>query len=623
MGQGMDVGAPCYAPHAEPGGNFGLRSFGELSGEAPAKTCTKSCTQAPLAHAEDAPKHNSGTAAALTATGASSCLLIPDVACLLLGYLDLVVLCRAGTVCKAWRMAGASPSLWRRVDLSSLAHVVTDDALATLAGRLRHTRRLILNGCGRVTDVGVEIVLGSDPARRGGGREERDRWARECESHGLPQEAYGTEVVIKNHRFRVYGFGRDSESGRSFVRGRTVEGGEVKVRADHVIAALGLPAASGIPPQPAAAAAAAHVRPEGSLSALRPSADGGAAGAIGSGGAAGAGGGSGGSAGSDAGSVTAYGLGTWHGAALPSSERTALPPRFEYVAMTRCRLMTIRSVRLLEAAATELQGVPGPVTICVEAEGAIAARTVIFFKIRRNQPLKRLLTSYTATAQLVHPAVRVEFRFRGAAVYAHDTALGLGLDDAEDDGIDVPRFFAVLPRLRVRIYLLPPPYSPLLPLPRHSCHTQPPPSWLGLGSAAAEDGEGRTSPMGMAGFSGRYEPAAGAASAAAKARWYGGGVGLEEFEFVLRGSERLDALDAQCRARVGLPISLLCLAPSPPPPSRPSPSSASRSPPGQPTAAPTRPASPGPTASGPAAGGRAGGWATRGSWTRGCPSSCS
>jgi hypothetical protein len=556
---------------AEPGAESGSLGRGlsappEPGREEVTKAQPNSCARVSYGQAEGAsqrgPSAELGRDDCQAGGGASSCLLIPDVACLLLGYLDLVVLCRAAMVCRAWRMAGASPSLWRRVDLSPLGSVVTDEALATLAGRLRHTRRLILNGCGRVTDVGVEIVLGSDPARRGGGREERDRWARECETHGLPQDAYGMEVVIKNHRFRVYGFGRDSESGRSFVRGRTIEGGEVKVRADHVITALGLPGGQTNPPQAGAAGTAVSARPETALSGTRSPADGGNTGATVGGGA----GGGGGAVGADSSSATAFGQAGWQGAALASSERAAVPARFEYVAMNRCRLMTIRSVRLLEAAAVELQGVPGPVTICVEAEGAIAARTVIFFKIRRNQPLKRLLTSYTATAQLVHPTVRVEFRFRGAAVYAHDTALGLGLDDAEDDGIDVPRFFAVLPRLRVRIYLLPPPHSPLLPFPRHLSHTPPPPAWLGMGAfLAPEEGEGRTSPPCAAGFSGRYEPAEGAAAAAAKARWYGGGMGLEEFEFVLRGSERLDALDAQCRARIGLPISLLCLAPAPPP----------------------------------------------------------
>ena len=478
---------------------------------------------------------------------ACSCLSIPDVACLLLGYLDLTGLCRAGMVCKAWRMAGASASLWRRVDLSSVAHLVTDEALAMLACRLRHTRRLILNGCGRVTDVGVEIILGSDPARRGGGREERDRWARECEAHGLPQEAYGMEVVIKNHRFRVYGFGRDSESGRSFVRGRTTEGGEVKVRADHVLVALGQ--------TNKAACAVANSRPDAAVHAPRSPSDL----AVAVGGAAESGGG------------TTSGVGMWLGsgaAALTGGDRVAAA-RFEHVSMQKCRLMTIRSVRLLEAAAADLQGVPGPVTICVEAEGSIAARTVIFFKIRRNQPLKRLLTSYTATAQLVHPAVRVEFRFRsadGAAVYAHDTALGLGLDEADDDGVDVPRFIAVLPRLRVRIYLLSPSFPSFLQYPRQLCQPLQLPPWLGISAESEELGQGRSSSPEAGISSGRSEPPPGAAAAAVKARWYGAGAGVEEFEFVLRGSERLDALDAQCRARIGLPLSLLCLQPSPPPP---------------------------------------------------------
>jgi hypothetical protein len=60
----------------------------------------------------------------------------------------------------------------------------------------------------------------------------------------------------------------------------------------------------------------------------------------------------------------------------------------------------------------QVEGCPGPVTLCVEAEGDIARRRHIFFKIRGNQPLKRLLRAYLSSAFLVYPDTPLVFYFK-------------------------------------------------------------------------------------------------------------------------------------------------------------------------------------------------------------------
>lgn len=71
-------------------------------------------------------------------------------------------------------------------------------------------------------------------------------------------------------------------------------------------------------------------------------------------------------------------------------------------------------------------------------------RRLIFFKIRGNQPLKRLLKAYKLSAFLNDPDTPLDFYFNGRTVYCHDTAQALGLQDT-----DVIK--ATLPRMRVII----------------------------------------------------------------------------------------------------------------------------------------------------------------------------
>lgn len=105
--------------------------------------------------------------------------------------------------------------------------------------------------------------------------------------------------------------------------------------------------------------------------------------------------------------------------------------KLECVTVAGCKLITIRGARMLERAAGRVEGLPGPVTICVEAEGDIARRRLIFFKIRGNQPLKRLLRAYVLSAFLHDQDTPLDFYFGDKTVYAHDTAQALGLQDAD------------------------------------------------------------------------------------------------------------------------------------------------------------------------------------------------
>lgn len=76
--------------------------------------------------------------------------------------------------------------------------------------------------------------------------------------------------------------------------------------------------------------------------------------------------------------------------------------------------------------------------------GRSVCRRLIFFKIRGNQPLKRLLKAYVLSAFLNNPDTPLDFYFNGRTVYCHDTAQALGLQDT-----DVIK--ATLPRMRVII----------------------------------------------------------------------------------------------------------------------------------------------------------------------------
>jgi hypothetical protein len=84
-------------------------------------------------------------------------------------------------------------------------------------------------------------------------RAEKKLWDKEASEHNLEPCWYGRQVTLKGHQFRVFGFGKDEATGRTFVRGRTAAMEEVRVGADHVRVYLQVGCR-----QPSPAAAGAH-----------------------------------------------------------------------------------------------------------------------------------------------------------------------------------------------------------------------------------------------------------------------------------------------------------------------------------------------------------------------------
>lgn len=88
------------------------------------------------------------------------------------GFLNTNSLCRAASVCRRFYFLAWEPSLWKTVTLTPSATATADRGLISLLGLVftsspaASIERLVLNGCGSLTDAGLRTAARSCPDLR-------------------------------------------------------------------------------------------------------------------------------------------------------------------------------------------------------------------------------------------------------------------------------------------------------------------------------------------------------------------------------------------------------------------------------------------------------------------------